>query len=770
MDTLKGDRAGPATNRPGPDSRALIGQCRDLVRTRLNAIVVEALDKLEDDLYKAAEGTHSRQEQQVLLDAMTQMRRHRAELASEFDRRFLEIFERRLSSQRNPGTSASLELKLEELRLVDEDDVEQQLVISQLARKTKNTIDPDQMLGIRARFGHLLATELLDDDANPIAPEAVLEALKLACDRVPADHAVKAAMLAAFQPYIARGIGTMYADVNQNLIAHHVLPRIKHTVQRARDTGGMGMSQQMAVSQLMQTMGPQHPAAQALFKAMGGMPPGMGGMPPGMGGMPPGMGGMPHGMGAGAMAQSGAFELSHLLASVLAGPPQGRMQVARMLADPSRYSFEGVMDTPVTPALLDSLSRLQGASDIHGGEGLPATDFLAHIDSAVRAQSHPLDQLTIELVTMVFDYITGDKTIPVTVKAEISRLQIVAVKAALLDRTFFARRQHPMRQLLDRIADASHDPEINTGASSPFVAGLRGLVDDIVASFTDDLAVFSAAMERLEKLIADDAQARERELAPTAQSLAQKEKADISHASALAEVRRRVTKRTPTFVRDFLSTWWTRTLVDAYVHDREGDDSWTHRLGVVDALVWSVGPLRKSEIQSLAGMLPKLVRSLLRGMTSVNMPNDERHAFFNQLMETHTAMINESKVRTDPAAPGEPSVAPADLGPVSEGPAEAPEPEVTAAGGNIHVHTVMALERGTVIEFVEGEAAVRAKLSWVSPKQTLFLFTSVEHGARKYARDTLAEALESGRARLVDASAALMDRVLQAVVGPPSTA
>ncbi len=772
MDTLNAGRAEAGAGLSGTDTRALIGQCKELVRSRLNAIVAEALDKLEDDLFKAAEHTYSRQEQQVLFEAMSQTKKYRAELAAEFDRRFQEIFERRITSQRGAGLSHSMELRLEELALVDDNAVEEQLIISQLARKTKNTIDPDQLLGIRARFGHLLATDLLDDEANPISPEAVLEALKLACDRVPGDHAVKTALLSAFQPYIARGMGNVYADVNQNLIAHHVLPRIKHTVQRARDTGpgstahggmgpgAMGLSQQLNVSQLMNTLpGGMHPAAAALYNALGGMPPGLGG----------GMGAGAGGMGGGPMAQSGAFELSHLLANVLSGPPQGRMQVARMLADPSRYAFEGMMSTPATPALLDSLSRLQGASDLHGGEGQPAIDFLAHLDREVRAQSHPLDQLTIELVTMVFDYIIGDKSIPATVKAEISRLQIVAVKAAILDRTFFARRQHPMRQLLDRIAEASHDPEINTAASSPFVTGLRGLVDDIVASFTDDLAVFSAAMERLEKLIADDAQARQRELQPTAMSLEQKEKADISHASALAEIRRRVTKRTPLFVRDFLTTWWTRTLVDAYLHDRDGDDSWTHRLGVVDALVWSVSPLKRSEIQSLAGMLPKLVRSLLRGMTSVGMPNEARHAFFNQLMETHTAMINESKARPVDA-PATPSVAPEDLGSASEAPSQPVEDGLTAVGGNYHLHTVMALERGVVIEFTEAERTVRSKLSWISPKQTLFLFTSVEHGARKFSREALAEALAGGSAKVVEASAALMDRVLQAVVGPPSVA
>jgi hypothetical protein len=74
------------------------------------------------------------------------------------------------------------------------------------------------------------------------------------------------------------------------------------------------------------------------------------------------------------------------------------------------------------------------------------------------------------------------------------------------------------------------------------------------------------------------------------------------------------------------------------------------------------------------------------------------------------------------------------------------------------------------MEFAEGESTLRAKLTWVSPKQTLFLFTSVEHGARKFGRDALAEALAAGHAKVVEASAALMDRVLQAVVGPASVA
>jgi hypothetical protein len=757
METLKDSYIAEADSvRTPSESRGIIGQCKHLVRTRLSAIIADALEKLEEDLFKSAEATGSRPEQQVFFEAGAQLKKYRTELAGEFDRRFLEVFDRRINSRTALSLASSRELKVEELTLVTEHDVEEQLIIGQLARKTKNTLDPEQLLGIRARFGHLLATEMLEDEVNPIGPEAVMEALKLTCDRIPGEFAVKNALLQAFQPYIAKGIGAMYADVNLNLIKQRVLPRIKHTVQRARENIGpdtlpnMVASQQLSLAQLRAQSGApagMHPAAAALYNAMGGAA---------------------HFGGPNAMGQSMSLDLSTLLAGVLKGPQQARVQVARMLSEPSRYAFEGAMSTPASPALLASLSRLQGTADVHATEGQAAIDFLQHLDREVRASSHPLDQLTIELVTMVFDHILDDKSITATVKAEISRLQIVAVKAALLDRTFFARRQHPMRKLLDRISEASHDPDVDLTAGSSFINGLRSIVDDIIANFNDDLAVFTVAFESLEGLVSSAATSRQQDLQVTERSLEQQERAAIAHAAALAEIRRRV-KRAPPFVREFLTEWWAKALVDSSLRDLQGEDSWTHRLGIVDALAWSVGSLKKNEIQQLAGLLPKLVRSLIRGMTTVNMPPETRQAFFNHLMEAHTATINESKARgaLEEAAveinAREPDVDDAQGTKVE---LKAVEP----AGGDYHLHTVMALERGTIVEFLDGADAVRAKLTWISPEQTILLFTSAQQSARQLAPAALAQAFATGKARLVEASVALMDRVMQAVVGPVSVA
>ena len=745
--------AGPAVStgsRPATESRALLSQCRDLARSKLSRIVAEALDKVENDLFAAAEASTSRAEQQVLFEAMTQVKAHRGEISSSFDRYFIEIYDRRISIRAPilPGAAPSMA----ELTLVDDAAMEEEMVVNDLARKTRNRIDPEQLLGIRARFGHLLSKseQVEDDTSNPLCPEAVFEALRMACGKIPGEFAVKRSLLNAFQPYVAAGITTVYADVNQNLISHHVLPRIRHQVKRAADIGvapsinpALAASQAMNLAQLMG--GAQGAAAAAMTQSqlmnLGQLAPGQN-----------------------PLAMSGGLDLSALLAGVMNGGA-ARAQVTRMLADPSRYAMEAALsETPASPALMTSLSALQSAAmPAEGG----AFDFMSALGDQVRAQSHPLDQLTIELVTMVFDYILDDKSVPETVKGEISRLQIVAVKAAILDRTFFARRQHPMRQLLDRVAEVAADPDIATEEGARFILELRAMVDYIVHKFTDDLAIFTAALDTLEQMVAENRETRQQELAPTTSELERKEEAEIAHATALAEIKRRVTRKTPAFVRDFLYQWWTKTLVDAYMKERDGDDSWTHRLGAVDALVWSVSPLRTGEIQQLASMLPTLMRSLLRGMNAIEMPADARHGFFNQLMQAHTASINVAKAQAKgPTVPTAADVARVEEAPVDE-PSEEPA-DTEPAGDDYYVHTAMAVERGAVVEFMDGATAVRAKLSWVSPKQTILLFTSSTSGARKLAPKAFAELLRQQKARVVEVSEALMDRVVHAMMGPES--
>ena len=343
-------------------AKALLSQCKAMACSKLSAIVAEALEKVENDLFTMAAECASPAEQQILLEAMAQLREHRAEIQKTFDRCFAELYEQRVNG--TPASSTSQELSLENLQLVDENEMEESLTISELARKTKNRIDPDQLLGIQVRFGHLLARENLDDEGNPLAPEAVFKALKQACARIPGSFAVKRSLLTAVQPYIASGMDTVYADVNRNLISHHVVPRIKHRVQRAADKpvggapAGGGLSQMLAnqplhTSQVM-------PLSQ--LAPAGGMP------------LNP------------AMAMTAPLDLSALLAAVMNGPGAARQHAAMMFADPAAYKLDKVMETPASPELLASLSSLQANMSMTGN--FAPGNLLAGLDQQVKSRSH----------------------------------------------------------------------------------------------------------------------------------------------------------------------------------------------------------------------------------------------------------------------------------------------------------------------------------------------------------------------------------------------
>ena len=62
---------------------------------------------------------------------------------------------------------------------------------------------------------------------------------------------------------------------------------------------------------------------------------------------------------------------------------------------------------------------------------------------------------TIDIVAMLFDYILDDKNIPDRMKVIIGRLQIPILKVVLIDKTFFSKKRHPARSLLDTLSRAA---------------------------------------------------------------------------------------------------------------------------------------------------------------------------------------------------------------------------------------------------------------------------------------------------------------------------
>jgi len=449
-------------------------------------------------------------------------------------------------------------------------------------------------------------------------------------------------------------------------------------------------------------------------------------------------------------ATGSPIDVGAIVAAMLEGPASSRQYGARMLANPEGSLFAQAMAMPVDPGFLAQLSQLQGA--VVPATGTGTGDLAAVVQHLAHTRERPLDQLTGELVEVVFDFLLHDRDVPEAVKTQLARLQIVAFKAALLDRSFFARREHPLRQLLAAIADAAADPHVDVAAGSRFVDGLKAIVDQVVTGFESDLGVFVEASEKLVALAAELAAEREREVESLAPTLTEQERVEEVRARTRIEVARHLTGVAPQFVQRFLTDIWASVVADAEVRGLTGADAPEARLELIDDLLWSVTTKLPTDVPRLSQLLPKLVPALTRGMKGIDVPADRQHAFLDELMQTHAALLQAARGKRPPpvavAAPPPP-----------------PVEDESIAAPDLAADAMLGLSRGAVVEFADVDPPVRAKLSWISPKRTLYLFTAHGAKARQVAPADLREALREGRARLLEEGSAAVERALAAVVG-----
>ena len=682
-------------------SSQLLTQCGSVARTRLNEVVAAALAHIDEDLFALAEKTQKREEQAIYLDAMTRIRENRAGIAQRFDDCFADLYLKKLSSvEKMPAPETSSWGGIE-LSLVSDSKMENGIAIDRLAKGVRKGADGDEMLGIRARFGHLMQRDDLEDADNPLGPELIFEALRLACNTIPTGNAAKQAMLAAFQPYLRDSINSVYHAVNETLVAHHVLPRIKHNVKTANDpmnaTGRNALMQQTGRMPALGNTGRQ--------AALGNS----------------GRNTLLNDDCVEVAARSGWLggsfgnepaALNQLLSGLAQGRAAARLEALGMFSDPARFPA-GPGAVEVSAALMQSLAQMQSAANLGDNAAAVAPGYLHQAGQLLTAHSTPLDRLTVELVAMVFDFLFATPRLPETVKGVISRLQIVAVKAALLDRSFFARREHPMRRLLDRMAEAGADPLIDCAAEGAVILGKRQIADDLCVNFKDDCVVFAHALESLERLIAAEQQRRtEAAIAPTAK-LAAEEAASSAISAARADLALRVLPGTPQFIREFLDHWWVHAITQADLARAADEDSVKTQLVIASDLIWSVEPKKSADVAVLAALLPGMVRGLMRGARTLGLPDASRQAFFGALMQAHTAAIATAK-----SAPSGAVVA------ARPTPAEAMRraPEPMRAPADVWQRQVAALVKGDMVEFSDASEPERCRLAWVSPQQTFYLF------------------------------------------------
>jgi hypothetical protein len=710
----------------------LLQECRELVVTRLCKVIAEALSKMSSELTELALKSGQREQQQALMDAVSLVRQNRTEIETRFRKSFVDCFEKRLFNTQ-PKPSEEFE---GELSLIDESVITDKLTVDRLVHRSRGKLDPDEVLGIRARLAALLERDWFEETSHPAAPEVVFEALKSALSELAPDMSVQSALLNAFEPHVSSQLNGVYNTVNDRLKANMVLPRIRPQVAVNRSAPKAPQAQPPAVD----------PGAAFAPHAHGGAMQ--------AGGFAPGPGMAAAGIAPAPMMSAGAQQfIADTFQQLEQGVPSARLSAAKLLTDPATF---GVADLPLPSAqapLIDAISTLQ----VQPASADAASGLTSELMARAKQDGSALDQLTVEIVSMVFDYIYSDKRLPDSIKQQLLRLQVVAVKAALIDRSFFARRQHPMRRLIDRISELATDPDSDVAADSALVQGLSGLVQWILDEFDRDLATFDEAIARLELLADAENDRRAKRLAQLTEQAERDEALGAAREMSAKLLAERMDAATPVFMRAFVDRWWVEVCALAQLNDSQDGLRTAEALQLVEALIWSVGPKLPEEVTRLASILPKLITGVMRGLKSIDMPDGDREAFFNDLLKSHTQSIESAKnkelqrivaerveSRLRMRSDGSIHFTPArNTATHVSGSSPTPSPATAPSG-------LPDLQRGDRIEVDQGDEAVQYKLAWISPSQRLYVLSRFPDEARSLPVAELIDLFRSGKARLIE--------------------
>lgn len=740
------------------EARALLRESFAQYRVKLLDLVRASLEQT-NDLFE----THSH----IPDGEVESFRNKRGEWLERFDKTLCDLFERRLEGVRRKGRRLDADASLATLRVLSAFDHERQAALKD-ATRFLDRFTQRELTALDLRVEALLGAPGTRDIDDPFAASYVLDAIGASARAVYPNPRVWRPFMERILTDITPDLNKLYISINRFLADRGVLPEIKAALRarsehRPPDDRDLlpaftkllhepppGVPREVVVPETLSEPG----AAPALvFAEKVALP--------------------PRGRGPAADEMSAARILAGLASLAAASAAAAPRAIGVAGEEPSGAVAPG-QDAALFPSL-DPLMALGTSTPLFAtlahwqrldlpvaiAQAAPKADtgaaqdavvplnLIPHIRAAIDDKiSNDTDRITMDVISLLFDYIFRDKSIPDALRSLFGRLQVPIVKAALLDRAFFSDKRHSARQLLDGLADAAVGATHDDAYREAFTQLATGIIDDICRDFDIDVGVFRAANLRLAAFM--DAE-RQRVAAATADDVAtaltaEESEADRSHVRAYLRDRLAGVD-VPFEVRSFVETVWADHMAAIRRDHGPESDEWNAAVKTLDDLLWSiVAKERTAQKARLTKMIPSLIGALRRGATALGVAPERAKAFFERLYELHIAAI---KPPAAAAAGGAADAAP-------------PTPALPA----VSVHDfVSEMAVGTWLAFTKEGRTVNARLTWVSPLRTKYLFTSRSRArAFVYTPEELAYEIGAGEISLVVEPVPLFDRAVSAAL------
>lgn len=747
-----------------PDSGPpeLIRSAKRIAVKRLKAALQAMFDNVDDCLFEYADKSDNNQQQLTYFDAMREIRLKKEAITGTWFREFDRLFTAYLqgdadatgSSVVKTATTVNQPIDFGSLSLVEDDDLEVSLAMTNLEAKI-NSLYRESLIALAQRLDYVLNEVGLVTESHPLCARVLCESFAPVVEMLSVNVEIKLVVLKLYDKYVVQHLTGLYDEVNSMLVAAGVLPQIRtravvKSESRYRSTH---LAEQELLSELQSdVMSPAasagDPDAGSVFGVMQQLLTRNRSAGDQIAGVPPVNGNI-----AGGHAGAGKA---------------GQQAVSGGMQNTSGAGHTGVF---VTQDIIAGLSDLQ-----HDNHGVFHADDNQHTGDVIRTSlvsviARPgekdtkdidrVDADTIDIVSMLFDYILDDRSLPDRFRALIARLQIPVIKVALLDKSFFARKAHPARQLLNELAFAAslQDAEVDTDF---LFSKTEYIVEKILAEFDCDVNLFAEMLSGFKEFLQ-----QESESSQMAREMLEHVKEEVART-----IGHRVRNNTmPETVSDLLIKKWKDVMTHIGLRDGCEGDGWALAISVMDDLIWSVQPrLVVQERSQLTKSIPAILNGLQNGLTLIACPHDEIMAVFNTLESCHLESLRGLREVAHAAACIDPlpkQVNSADEDDYQYG---SGADEFGGAEDDSHFvdspyyYLVKGMELGSRVEFVDGSSVRRAKLAWKCDFTHEYTFVDRKYSlVADVALTDLLQDFENGRVRFVD-EVPLLDRAFDAVV------
>jgi len=529
----------------------LLSKIFDIFVENLNQKIINCFDSIDKSLFQLAEKSDSNLKQTNYLDAMRLIRDHKNELINSFFIYIKSVFESYQKSDFNYFSSEfSYNQENESLELIKNSKLDESLAKTNLIKKSDAAYHR-HIFGFKKRFSHSINKNELKAEEIPVGPFVIVQSFNKSIKKIEIDVDFKIIMYKFFERNVMGHLNNTYKKINDLFIKNGVIPEIKYNIYNENHQHNQITKPTQEINANPEKINANKASFQRQPQTYQKST-------------------------SNDFQQQNLDQNYHLITQFLA--------LSRQISNQNQNQNQNEITPNNFQSNLIQISRIDVELVINALNILQKTFYqnnkkkyqylpneikdelfeqLHKIDSKTSKQKiKQIDEDTIDLVGLLFQYIINDNNIPKTIQLILAKLQLPYLKIALQDRNLFGDKKHEARVLLDALAVASIGWTKESDLNNQFINKIEEITQHIIEIDEYNNKIFDMLLINFNAFISNLKKKSDVSIKRS------KERADGDEKIILAKkktaqllVSHMIDKKAPLLIKDILLGEWASILI-----------------------------------------------------------------------------------------------------------------------------------------------------------------------------------------------------------------